>query len=42
MELLEQININDYGIDLEAGKQSFYDPICSLGPVEQETLKTYL
>ena len=41
-ELLEHIGINDHPIDLLDNKQLPYGPIYSLGPVELETLKTYI
>ncbi len=41
MELLERTDINDHTIDLEASKHPPYSPICCLGPVELEPLKTY-
>ena len=34
--------LNEHAINLEDGKQPPYRPIYSLGPVELETLKTYL
>ena len=40
--LLEHTEINTYAIELEVGKQPPYGPIYSLGPVELETLKTYI
>ena len=40
--LLECIELNKYAINLEDGKQLPYRPIYSLGPVELETLKTYI
>ena len=42
MELPENTNINEYAIELQDNKQPFYEPIYSLGPVELETLKTYI
>ena len=42
MEPPELTGINDYAIDLIESKQTLYDPIYSLGPVELETLKTYI
>ena len=42
MELLEHTKINTHAIDPEEGKQSPYRPIYSQGPVELETLKTYI
>ena len=41
-ELPEHNNINEHPIDLVDNKQPFYGPIYSLGPVELETLKTYI
>ena len=40
--LLERTELNEYAIDLEDGKQPPYGSIYSLGPVELETLKTYI
>ena len=40
--LPERSAINEHAIDLEPGKQPPYGPIYSLGPVELETLKTYI
>ena len=40
--LPEHTEINTHAIDLEEGKQSPYKPIYSRGPVELETLKTYI
>lgn len=40
--LLEHIEINNYSINLEVGKQPLYEPIYSLGSVELETLKIYI
>ena len=40
--LLERIEFNQHAIELEEGKQPTYEPIYSLGPVELETLKTYI
>ena len=40
--LLECIELNEYAIDLEDAKQTFYGLIYSLSPVELETLKTYI
>ena len=42
MELPANTGINEYAIKLQDGKQSPYGPIYSLGPVELETLKTYI
>ena len=41
-ELLENTGINEHAIELEEDKQSPFGPIYSLGPVELETLKTYI
>ena len=41
-ELPEHTRINDHPINLLDDKQTPYDPIYSLGPVELETLKTYI
>ena len=41
-ELPEHTGINDHPINLLDNKQPPYDPIYSLGPVELETLKTYI
>ena len=41
-ELPEHTRINDHPIDLLNNKQLPYGPIYSLGPVEIETLKTYI
>ena len=41
-ELPENTGINKHAIELEEGKQSLFGPIYSLGPVELETLKTYI
>ena len=41
-ELLEHTGINDHPINLIDDKQPLYDLIYSLGPVELETLKTYI
>ena len=40
--LPERIELNEYAIDLEDGKQPPYRPIYRLGPVELEILKTYI
>ena len=40
--LPEHTEINTHAIDLEEGKQPPYGPIYSLGPMELETLKTYI
>ena len=40
--LPERSDINKHAINLEPGKQPPYGPIYSLGPVELETLKTYI
>ena len=42
VELLEYTEINNYPINLLDNKQLFYGPIYILGPVELETLKTYI
>ena len=42
IELPENTNINKYAIKLVQDKQSPYDPIYNLGPVELETLKAYI
>ena len=42
MELPENTGINKHAIKLEEGKEPPYGPIYSLGPVELETLKTYI
>ncbi len=42
MELPENTGINENAIELVEGKQPLYGPIYSLGPVELETLKTYI
>ena len=42
MVLPEHTEINMHVIDLEESKQPPYGPIYSLGPVELETLKTYI
>ena len=41
-ELPEHTGINDHPINLLDDKQPPYGPIYSLGPVELETLKTYI
>ena len=40
--LPKHTELNEYAINLENGKQPLYRPIYSLGPVELETLKTYI
>ena len=40
--LPEYIKFNEHAINLEDGKQPPYGLIYSLGPVELETLKTYI
>ena len=40
--LPERTELNKHAIDLENGKQPPYGPIYSLGPIELETLKTYI
>ena len=42
MELPKNTGINKYAIKLQNSKQPFYRLIYSLGPVELETLKTYI
>ena len=42
MELPKLAGINNQAIDLIESKQTLYGPIYSLGPVELETLKTYI
>ena len=42
MELPNNTGINEHTIKLEKGKQPLYRPIYSLGPMELETLKTYI
>ena len=42
VKLLEHTRINDHPINLLDNKQPPYSPIYSLGPVELETLKTYI
>ena len=41
-ELPENTGINEHAIKLEEGKQLPFGPIYSLGPIELETLKTYI
>ena len=41
-ELPENTGMNEHTIELEKSKQSLFGPIYSLGPVELETLKTYI
>ena len=41
-ELPEHTEINDHAIELVDDRQPLYEPIYSLGPVELETLKTYI
>ena len=41
-ELLENTGMNEHAIELEKDKQPPFGPIYSLGPVELETLKTYI
>ena len=41
-ELLENTGMNEHAIKLEEDKQPLFGPIYSLGPVELETLKTYI
>ena len=42
VELTENIGINEHAIKLKEGKQPLFGPIYSLGPIELETLKTYI
>ena len=42
VEFLENTGINKYAIKLEEDKQLLFELIYSLGPVELETLKTYI
>ena len=42
VELLKYTNMNNHFIDLIDNNQLLYGPIYSLGPVELETLKTYI
>ena len=41
-ELSKHTRIKDYAIKLKKDKQPLFGPIHSLGPVELETLKTYI
>ena len=41
-ELLEYTRIKNHAIELVDNQQPLYGPIYSLGPVELETLKTYI
>ena len=41
-ELPENIRMNEHTIKLEEGKQPSFSSIYSLGPIELETLKTYI
>ena len=41
-ELPGNTGMNEHAIELEEGKQPLFGPIYSLGPVEFETLKTYI
>ena len=41
-ELPKNTGLNEYAIELEEGKQPPFGSIYSLGPVEMETLKTYI
>lgn len=41
-KLLENSGINEHIIELEEDKQSSFEPIYSLRPVELEMLKTYI
>ena len=40
--LLERLDINKHAIDLELGREPFYEPIYSLSLVELESLKIYI
>lgn len=40
--LPEQTGVNKYAIEVEKSKQPPYGPIYNLGPIELETLKTYI
>ena len=42
VELLENTRMNKHTIELKKSKQLPFSPIYSLGPVELETLKTYI
>lgn len=42
IELLENISINKYVIELKNGKQLPYGPIYAFNLIELETLKTYI
>ena len=42
VELPENTGINEHAIELEEGKQPPIGPIYSPGPIELETLKTYI
>ena len=42
IKLPKNTSINEYAIKLQDGKQLLYGSIYSLGPVELETLKTYI
>ena len=42
VELPENTGMNEHAIELEKSKQPPFGPIYSLGPVELETLKTYI
>ena len=42
VELQENTGMNEHAIKLKEGKQPSFEPIYSLGPVELETLKTYI
>ena len=41
-ELPENTEMNEHAIELEEGKQLLFGPIYSLGPIELQTLKTYI
>ena len=40
--LPERTKLNEHAVNLKDGKRPLYGPIYSLGPVELETLKTYI
>lgn len=42
LKLLKQTELNQHAIELKNGKRPLYVPIYSLGPVELETLNTYI
>ena len=41
-KLLENTGMNEHDIELKENKQPPFSPIYSLGPIELETLKTYI